>query len=86
MWLSSLMFVVTVVCILVSTDLVEDRFQMRRRYLLVGSALAAWSLVDALLKGPISHSIPHIFSSIGLSAVLIFSGIRFWRIGHQREM
>ena len=85
-WLSSLMFIFTVLCILVSTDLLEDRFRMRGRYLAIGLTLAAWSLLDATRKGPMAASVPHIYASAALSALLIFSGIRFWRVAQRREM
>jgi len=85
-WLSSLMFVVTVLCILISTDLVEERFRMRGRYALIALALAAWTFLDATRRGSISEGIPHIDAAVAYAGLLIFSGLRFWSIGRRREM
>ncbi|HTK95582.1 MAG TPA: diguanylate cyclase [Terriglobales bacterium] len=88
-WLSALLFVVTVVCILISTDMVEDSFQMRARYAAIGLALAAWTFVDAKWGHAFtigSTQVPHIYASMGTAAVLVYSGIRFWGIGARREM
>ena len=88
-WLSSLLFVVTALCILISTDLVDAGFRLRGRYLVIAAALAAWSFYDAKWgRTPLLPNLgfPHVYVALGVSALLLYSGLRFWIAGGRKEM